>query len=155
MLPGPLPSEWPGGLLARFRADGAALRISVVGQERPLSALGELAVRQLAQDALTAATARTPGAGLSLSLTWSARHLDVLVVSGVADGGSARRPARSLDECFRRTHERVLAADGALRVAAPQAGGFVVAATLPAGEEQRALPPVGSRSEPFGARIDR
>ncbi|MCZ2816321.1 hypothetical protein [Modestobacter sp. VKM Ac-2984] len=160
MLPEPLPSEdpgagWLGGLLTRFRAGGAALRISVVGQGRPLSAAGELAIQQLAQETLTTVTARSPGAALSLSLTWSAQHLDVLVVVGVPDGGPGPRPAVSPDRCFRRTRDQVLAADGALRVDTPSAGGFVVVATLPAGDGRDALPPVGRRRDPAGARIDR
>ncbi|TWH72083.1 hypothetical protein JD78_00587 [Modestobacter roseus] len=127
----------------------------MVGEGRPLSTHSELAIQQLAQETLAVATARAPGAALSLSLTWSAQHLDVLVVSGVADGGREPQTAPSIDECFRHSRDRVLVADGVWRLDTPPAGGFLVAATLPVGDGHGALPPVGRGSDPAGARIDR
>ena len=48
-------------LLRGFRAGGGALRVSVVGPARDLPPLAEAVVRQLAQDALTAAATHAPG----------------------------------------------------------------------------------------------
>ena len=76
--------------------------------------------------------AHLPGAGLSLSLTWSPDHLDVLVVGGLGSGqppGPAAVPA----DLFARTRPLVAAMAGTLRVTEPSAGGLVATVRLPIG----------------------
>lgn len=129
-----------GALLTGFRAGGGALRLAVIGPAEELSPTWREAVRQLAHDALEAATACLAGWDLSFSLTRSPDRLDVLAVCGPAAGQEHRHSTGVPQECFDRTSARVTAAGGTLRVTAPAAGGFVAAASL--------------TDAPAGARID-
>jgi len=120
-----------GDSLSGFRGGGETLRVTVVGHEEQLSPGARSAVRQLIAQALATAASRTPGAALSLSLTWSADHLDVLFVSGAAPDETVEPRSRVTDADFAASQELLLDAGGVLRVIAPAAGGFLVAGTVP------------------------
>ncbi len=130
-------------LLAGSRASGGTVRLAATGREQQLSADAEAAVRSLLSEVLAA----VDGAGaLSVSLTWSPRHLDLLVVvvpPRVARTGTPAQetaavqtpvsvPAGSVTaEDLVRSDGALRAARGTLRVRTPAAGGSVVAAVLP------------------------
>ena len=119
-------------LLTGFRAGGGTLRISVTGPEQPLDPAAGSALRELACEMSETVAAHLPGADLSLSLTWSPDHLDVLVVGGLGPErppGPAAVPA----DPFTRTRPLVAALAGTLRVTAPSAGGLVATVRLPLG----------------------
>ncbi len=119
------------------------MRLAATGREQQLSADAEAAVRSLLSEVLAA----VDGAGaLSVSLTWSPRHLDLLVVvvpPRVARTGTPAQetaavqtpvsvPAGSVTaEDLVRSDGALRAARGTLRVRTPAAGGSVVAAVLP------------------------
>jgi hypothetical protein len=130
-------------LLGGFRASGGTVRLAAIGPEQQLSPDAEAAVRTLLSEVLAAVDG--PGA-LSVSLTWSPRHLDLLVV--LVPPRDARTGTPALGTAAAETLVRVLAAPvtaddlvrseaavraagGTLRVATPAAGGSVVAAVLP------------------------
>jgi hypothetical protein len=113
-------------LLGGFRASGGTVRLAAVGPEQQLSPDAEAAVRTLLSEVLAAVDG--PGA-LSVSLTWSPRHLDLLVVLVPPRDARTGTPVTADD--LVRSDGAVRAAGGTLRVAAPAAGGSVVAAVLP------------------------
>jgi hypothetical protein len=120
-----------GDPFSGFRAGGETLRVTVVGHGQQLSPGAGAAVRHLSAQALATAASRTPGAALSLSLTWSADQLDVLFVSGAATDEAVKSRSGVTDADFAASRELLLDAGGTLRVIAPAAGGFLVAATVP------------------------
>ena len=120
-----------GDSLSGLRAGGETLRVTVVGHGEQLSPGAGAAVRHLSAQALATAASRTPGAALSLSLTWSADHLDVLFVSGAATDEAVESRSGVTDADFAASRELLLDAGGVLRVIVPAAGGFLVAATVP------------------------
>ena len=122
----------PPELLTGLRAGGGTLRISVAGPEQPLDPAVGSALRELACEMSETVAAHLPGADLSLSLTWSPDHLDVLVVSGLGPG-QPPGPAAVPTYLFSRTRPLVAALAGTLRVTAPPAGGLVAAVRLPLG----------------------
>ncbi|SNS32310.1 hypothetical protein SAMN04488107_2202 [Geodermatophilus saharensis] len=115
-------------LLGGFRASGGAVRFTATGPEGRLSPEGEAAVRSLLGEVLRSAGA---AASLSVSLTWSATHLDLLVVLDPPRGGRAAPPAPVTAGDLARCREPVRRAGGSLRVEIPESGGSVVAAALP------------------------
>ena len=130
-------------LLRGFRASGGTVRLAAIGPEQQLSPDAEAAVRTLLSEVLAA----VDGAGaLSVSLTWSPRHLDLLVVLVPARDARTGTPALGIaaaetpvrvpaapvtaDDLVR-ADGAVRTAGGTLRVQTPAAGGSVVAAMLP------------------------
>lgn len=115
-------------LLNGLRASGSSISFAVHGPERPLSPDDEATVRTLLRELLAGAD----GAGaLSISFTWSPRHLDVLVVLGPPSAPATPRCVLVSEEQLTTSRELVQAAGGTLRIDLPRAGGAVVAATLP------------------------
>lgn len=122
-------------LLAGFRGVGGTLHVSVVGPAGTLSPLADLAAYRILQEALTNASKHAPGAVVSVTLTWSAHQLDLLVVNGDPSPGRDVAPAPGTGHGLIGMRERALAAGGSLRAERPRAGGFVVAATIPVGTD--------------------
>ncbi|SFU07601.1 hypothetical protein SAMN05660657_05413 [Geodermatophilus amargosae] len=119
------------------------MRLAVTGPEQQLSADAKAAVRTLLSEVLAAVDG---AGGLSVSLTWSPRYLDLLVVvvpPRVARTGTPARETAAAQTPVSRpagsvTAEDLVRSDGALRAArgtlqvqTPAAGGSVVAAALP------------------------
>ena len=143
------------GLLRGFRAGGGALRVSVAGPARDLPPLAEAVVRQLAQDALTAAATHAPGWDLSFSLTWSTHRLDVLAVCGPG-AGERSRPVAVPPDGFGSTRARVAAVAGTVRVTIPPAGGFLAAAAVPlppSAADGTPTPTAGTVTSPVAERV--
>ena len=116
-------------LLGGFRATGRPVRFSASGPEQRLSPDGEAAVRSLLGDVVTLAA--DEAGSLSVALTWSPAHLDLLVVLGPRTGARAGSPEPGATAGLARSADAVHAAGGTLRVELPEAGGRVVAASLP------------------------
>ncbi|MGY1650231.1 hypothetical protein [Geodermatophilus sp. SYSU D01119] len=113
-------------LLGGFRAAGGSVRFAATGPEQRLSPDGAAAVRALVEEVLAAGV--DVAGSLSVALTWSATHLDLLVVLGPS-ADAAAVPVTAVD--LLRSAGAVLAAGGTVRVETPEAGGTVVAASLP------------------------
>ncbi|WP_336026903.1 hypothetical protein [Geodermatophilus sp. FMUSA9-8] len=121
-------------LLGAFRAAGGSVHLVATGPERRLTPDGAAAVRALVEEVLAAGV--DAAGSLSVALTWSTAHLDVLLVLGPSADPSAAEPVTAAD--LLRSAGAVLAAGGTLRVETPAAGGTVVAASLPVPAPARA-----------------
>ncbi|SDD22322.1 hypothetical protein SAMN05660690_3696 [Geodermatophilus telluris] len=113
-------------LVGGFRASGGTVRFAASGPEQRLTPGGEAAVRCVLGEVLAAAR----GSGtLSVSLTWSPSHLDLLVVLTPPPSGRGRAPVTADD--LVRSADAVHDAGGTVRLELPATGGSVVVASLP------------------------
>ncbi|SFO78278.1 hypothetical protein SAMN05660464_1160 [Geodermatophilus dictyosporus] len=123
----------PADLLGGFRASGGSVRFAASGPEQQLAPEGAAAVRCVLGEVVAAAR----GSGtLSVSLTWSPTHLDLLVglTPPPAVPGGRRAPVTADD--LVRSPEAVRHAGGTVRLELPAAGGSVVVVSLPVPVEE-------------------
>ncbi|NDU76614.1 sensor histidine kinase [Actinomadura sp. DSM 109109] len=121
-------------LVDQTRASGAAsVRLIVGGQVAALDPGLELAAYRIVQEALTNARRHAPGAAVDVELDYAPGALRVSVRdNGPGPGPGPGDPA---GHGLLGMRERAAAAGGDLRAGAGPAGGFMVEATLPLGEE--------------------
>jgi signal transduction histidine kinase len=116
-----------GDLLAVARAAGATVTLSVTGEARPLPALTDLAAYRVLQEALTNAGRHAPRAPVTVSITYQADAVRLVVTNGAAgvpgEAGSGHGLAGM--------RERIRQARGSLTVGPTADGGWSVDARLP------------------------
>jgi signal transduction histidine kinase len=126
------------GLLARARAAGLPVTVTVTGTERPLPPEVDQAAYRIVQEALTNVSRHAGSAGgdqvsASVHLHYTPENLSVQVVDdgkGTVPGAGGRPPGPGLGLVGMR--ERVSALGGRLQAGPHDGGGFHVRAELPA-----------------------
>jgi signal transduction histidine kinase len=116
------------GLVARARAAGLPVTVTVTGQERPLPAEVDQAAYRIVQEALTNVGRHAAGACASVQLRYAPDALLVQVEDdGTGTGASSAGPGLGLIGM----RERVSALGGRLDAGRQSDGGFRVRAELP------------------------
>ncbi|MEU3477619.1 sensor histidine kinase [Streptomyces sp. NPDC033754] len=123
----------PGGepveeLVARARASGLAVTLTVTGTGREPDGMAGWALHRVVQEALTNAAKHAPGGGVDVRVDAGAERVTVDVVSGPGTTGS---PLASGGTGLVGLDERVRLAGGVLSHGPAPDGGFAVRATLP------------------------
>ncbi|MFD0154018.1 sensor histidine kinase [Streptomyces sp. NPDC055721] len=123
----------PGGepveeLVARARASGLAVTLTVTGAGREPDGMAGWALHRVVQEALTNAAKHAPGGGVEVRVDAGAERVAVDVVSGPGTTGS---PLASGGTGLVGLDERVRLAGGVLSHGSTPDGGFTVRATLP------------------------
>ncbi|MFE1549511.1 sensor histidine kinase [Streptomyces sp. NPDC058718] len=133
----------PGGepveeLVARARASGLAVALTVTGTGREPDGMAGWALHRVVQEALTNAAKHAPGGGVDVRIDSGAERVAVDVVSGpgttgspLAPGGTAATSPASGGTGLVGLDERVRLAGGVLSHGPTPDGGFAVRATLP------------------------
>jgi signal transduction histidine kinase len=117
------------GLVARARAAGLPVTVTVTGPQRPLPADVDQAAYRIVQEALTNVGRHAAGASASVHLRYAPDALTVQVDDdGEGTGAQPAGPGLGLIGM----RERVSALGGRLRAGPQECGGFQVRAELPA-----------------------
>jgi signal transduction histidine kinase len=123
----------PGALRALARGfEGSSMRVEfrVEGPERALPPDAELLLYRALQEALTNAVKHSGASSVRARLVYAARSVRLVVAD---DGGGPGEAGAGGGFGLRELRKRATALGGALGVAAPPGGGFVVDLELPAG----------------------
>jgi signal transduction histidine kinase len=121
------------GLMARARAAGLPVTLSVTGAKRPLPSDVDQAAYRIVQEALTNVSRHAGHASASVRLHYTPETLSIQVDNdgkGTGTQAGARPPGPGLGLVGMR--ERVSALGGQLRAGPQNGGGFQVRAELPA-----------------------
>ena len=123
------------GLLAGFATVGIDVTVTVTGTPHPLSAHTDLAAYRILQEALTNASKHAPAAAVRVTLTWTAHHLDLLVVNDALPAARRGHRGTGTGHGLVGMRERALAAGGSFVAGSRPDGSFAVTASLAAGSD--------------------
>jgi signal transduction histidine kinase len=112
---------------------GASTRLIVSGQVRPVDPGIELTAYRIVQEALTNTRRHAPGAAVDVELDYADDTLGLRVRDNGPGSSAVSDSQSATGHGLLGMRERVAAAGGELRTGSTPGGGFVVAATLPAG----------------------
>jgi len=123
-------------LVTVLRRAGLPVELRVEGERGPISTLVDWSAYRIVREALTNVLKHAPGASTTVTVRFGD---DTVHVSVVDDGRGTRQDDRSVraGRGIIGMRERATAVDGTLDVGPNPAGGFTVAATLPARPRSR------------------
>ena len=119
-------------LVTASRSAGIDVVVTTAGEPRPLRVSVGTAAYRIVQEALTNTAKHAPAATATVTLTWTAAHLQVDIRNSPPPGGPPAEPDPGTGHGLIGMRERAHACGGDVTTGYQPDGGYLVHATLPA-----------------------